>query len=304
MILLLVAGIGFVLAGLLAILFGVPVKEFSFGNTLILSGVVATGTGAILLGLYAAVRELKSMTGGVPVAAPATVSRAPAKLRLPASDDAEASEAAAGKEGFLFPRDQPAPKPAPQDGAPPLSGPDATTPAPWQQEAAARDRTRERGAVPPSEPALPAEPAVKPRRNLLFSSSSRKERERLAKADDPVSAGSGMTETPATADVVVRPAEPPPRTFDEAWPDSRADLGMRRPRPAPAPGDAGEALMTPERPATPAVDTPQVTVLKSGVVDGMAYSLYSDGSIEAQMPEGMMRFASIDELRSHLDQRP
>ena len=47
-----------------------------------------------------------------------------------------------------------------------------------------------------------------------------------------------------------------------------------------------------------------MTVLKSGVVDGMAYSLYSDGSIEAQMPEGMMRFASIDELRSHLDQRP
>ena len=47
-----------------------------------------------------------------------------------------------------------------------------------------------------------------------------------------------------------------------------------------------------------------VTVLKSGVVDGMAYSLYSDGSIEAQMPEGMMRFASIDELRTHLDQRP
>ena len=51
-------------------------------------------------------------------------------------------------------------------------------------------------------------------------------------------------------------------------------------------------------------DQPEVTVLKSGIVDGMAYSLYSDGSIEAQMPEGMMRFASIDELRAHLDQRP
>ena len=50
-------------------------------------------------------------------------------------------------------------------------------------------------------------------------------------------------------------------------------------------------------------EQPAVTVLKSGVVDGMAYSLYSDGSIEAQMPEGMMRFASIDELRAHLDQR-
>jgi hypothetical protein len=45
-------------------------------------------------------------------------------------------------------------------------------------------------------------------------------------------------------------------------------------------------------------------VLKSGTVDGMAYSLYSDGSIEAQMPEGMMRFGSINELRAHLEHRP
>jgi hypothetical protein len=47
-----------------------------------------------------------------------------------------------------------------------------------------------------------------------------------------------------------------------------------------------------------------VKVLKSGVVDGMVYSLYSDGSIEAQMPEGMQRFASIDELRAYIDRRP
>jgi pyruvate formate-lyase activating enzyme-like uncharacterized protein len=60
----------------------------------------------------------------------------------------------------------------------------------------------------------------------------------------------------------------------------------------------------PQAPAARKEDQPAVTVLKSGVVDGMAYSLYSDGSIEAQMPEGMMRFASIDELRAHLDQRP
>lgn len=56
-------------------------------------------------------------------------------------------------------------------------------------------------------------------------------------------------------------------------------------------------------PAARDEDQPAVTVLKSGIVDGMAYSLYSDGSIEAQLPEGMMRFASIDELRSHLDRR-
>jgi len=55
--------------------------------------------------------------------------------------------------------------------------------------------------------------------------------------------------------------------------------------------------------ATRSADRQTVTVLKSGVVDGMAYSLYSDGSIEAELPEGTMRFGSIDELRTHLDQR-
>jgi hypothetical protein len=45
-----------------------------------------------------------------------------------------------------------------------------------------------------------------------------------------------------------------------------------------------------------------LSVLKSGVIDEMAYTLFSDGSIEAQMPDGTMRFSSIDELRQHLDQ--
>ena len=36
----LIAGIGLVVAGLLAIGFGIPVKEFSFGNTLILAGAI------------------------------------------------------------------------------------------------------------------------------------------------------------------------------------------------------------------------------------------------------------------------
>ena len=43
-----------------------------------------------------------------------------------------------------------------------------------------------------------------------------------------------------------------------------------------------------------------VAILKSGVVDGMGYTLYVDGSIEAELPQGTLRFASINELRSHL----
>ena len=45
-------------------------------------------------------------------------------------------------------------------------------------------------------------------------------------------------------------------------------------------------------------------ILKSGVVDGMAYTLYTDGSIEAELPEGTVRFGSIGELREHLEKHP
>jgi hypothetical protein len=106
----------------------------------------------------------------------------------------------------------------------------------------------------------------------------------------------------------------PKASFESAWPASRGtDPFARRGRPADAAAAAAQASDSPavESPAEatppplPAAEaTPAVTVIKSGVVDGMAYSLYSDGSIEAQMPEGMLRFASLDALRAHLEQRP
>ena len=47
----------------------------------------------------------------------------------------------------------------------------------------------------------------------------------------------------------------------------------------------------------------QASNLLHGVLPVLHTPLDSDGSIEAQMPEGMMRFSSIDDLRVHLDQR-
>src|SRR6266550_1491491 len=66
----LVAGICLVLAGLLAIGFGIPVKEFSFGNTLILTGALAACTGEIMLALAMAVRELKTIARRLGVGLP------------------------------------------------------------------------------------------------------------------------------------------------------------------------------------------------------------------------------------------
>jgi hypothetical protein len=297
---LLIAGIGFVLAGLLAIGFGIPVKEFSFGNTLILTGAVVASTGAVMLGLWMVVREVKNLArqlgAGIPLGSRAGNTQATLGATL--------GDQAPEDGGFLFSRDQPlaentgGAEPAASSGSPP----------PWHEEAASRDRVRGDATVVP-EP-VEATPAPKPRRNLLFSSSSRKERERAqARAIDP----SALDIPPVVpAAPAAEPSEPPPASFDDAWPK----LERARTSDAPPPRRSGRAPSTFTEPGAGAVgpdrnppaarnqDQPPVTVLKSGVVDGMAYSLYSDGSIEAQMPEGMMRFASIDELRSHLDLRP
>jgi hypothetical protein len=297
---LLIAGIGFLLAGLLAIGFGIPVKEFSFGNTLILSGAVVACTGMMMLGLWVLVRELKNIARQLGLVIPAE-SREGNTLP-PAALGATLGNQAPEDGGFLFSRDQPAAENAGN------AEPAASSPPLWQEEAASRDRVR--ADMPSAPEPVEAEPAVKPRRNLLFSSSSRKERER-AQARTAAPSVDDLPPAPPAAPPASEPREPPPVTFDDAWPKSErtraADMPPRRSARAPSTfteASAGATGADRHPPAPLNEDQPPVTVLKSGVVDGMAYSLYSDGSIEAQMPEGMMRFASIDELRSHLDQRP
>jgi hypothetical protein len=285
-VLLLIAGIGFLLAGLVAIGFGIPINEFGFGNTLIVAGTMAACTGMLLIGLWMAVRELKNIARRLgPGAATAEIplQSAPA-LATPRNQGADNG-------GFLFSRDQPGSEHAGD------AEPETPSSAPSPQD----------GALAPA--AAEAAAAVKPRRNLLFSSSSRKERERAqARTTDP-----SADPHPEAAPRPPAPesAEPPPASFDDAWPkpERSRTVDVAPPRRAgrtpstfaePNPAAAGADRYPP---AVRNEDPTQVTVLKSGVVDGMAYSLYSDGSIEAQMPEGMMRFASIDELRAHLDHR-
>jgi hypothetical protein len=103
--------------------------------------------------------------------------------------------------------------------------------------------------------------------------------------------------TPAPA---AEPQEEQKQPFESFWPSERkaADaepthVEAETPEAEPAIDEPAEV----ERPPEPYA----VSILKSGVVDGMAYTLYSDGSIEAEMPQGTMRFASITELRDYLE---
>ena len=280
MMAILVAGIACLLAGLLAIGFGIPVNEFSFGNTLIVAGAITVCAGLIILSMWAAVRELKAAWIGSGLAldhrSNAAKPAVAAALPGPANDRSPEGLAAIA-EAAAYP------------SAPPT--------VPWQEDAA---RARNE-AVPNQE----TPPATKPRRNLMFSSSARRERERAPARAADSSASEPQSTNPGASPPQESTAAPP--VFGDAWPRSErsrtADPLLQR-RPGRSPSTSSEPPSARQPPAAPAEDQPAGTVLKSGVVDGMAYSLYSDGSIEAQMPEGMMRFASIDELRAHLDHRP
>src|SRR3954469_13013190 len=140
---LLVGAIGLVLAGLLAIGYGISVKEFSVGNTLIQSGVTGVCTGALMFGFWIAVRELRNIAHrlGAGVSQP----RGEVTVR-PVLPPGLTREGAPGGDAASAAGSEPA-------AAPPPSAP----PPPWQDEAASRDR-------PPAEPAAAAEAAAKPKR--------------------------------------------------------------------------------------------------------------------------------------------
>jgi len=104
------------------------------------------------------------------------------------------------------------------------------------------------------------------------------------------------------------PAGSPPRPlqpakFDAMWPaEAKAPKSNVTDDVKQSSGPGRDALPPESKRAEPEAQKPRaVAILKSGVVDGMGYTLYVDGSIEAELPQGTLRFASINELRSHLE---
>lgn len=278
MIALLLAGTLMLCAGGLAIVFGISIKEFSFGNTMIVSGTVAASAGLILIGLGIVVREVKQLSrrlGAAPLPEEAEIDEiVVAEVPPPAPvipDEPRPAPRTPGNGDFLFPRDEPvAHAPESEFDFPPPS----------------------RAPLPPLPPRPEPAATERPKRDFLFSSRRRKPSspDVTPDADPQVDAvprtednaferpWSQPEQAEAETDFIPEPRHPlrPPRRF--AQPARREEPPRREPQP-------------------------DVSVVKSGVVDGMAYSLYSDGSIEAQMPEGTVRFESIDDLRAHLDRR-
>ena len=85
----------------------------------------------------------------------------------------------------------------------------------------------------------------------------------------------------------VFPLPPPPLPIPPGERPRQRDTMPEAPRFRPAEPKAPES-------------SPETTVVRSGVIGGMAYTLYADGSIEAELPIGTVRFGSIAELQNHV----
>lgn len=286
----LVLAISLIAAGLLAISIGIPIKEFSTGNTLIMTGMMGVCTGTVMFALWILVRELKNIArrlgdGAAEVRGEVRGGPVLSPMRAFASDESilrsHRDQSAVSSAGGLA---------------------RSVSPPPWQDEAFLHDHPIA-GPMFPEDAAPPPPPLASPRpkRNLLFSS-SREGRAPAQSTSEALPSGplsSDLHSRPPDMRPVAQPTEPSPFNYDGRQAE-QAKPGEVLPqhRRWRTPTAAAEAHAA-ERNA----NQPAVTVVKSGIVNSMAYSLYSDGSIEAEMPEGMMRFASVDELRVHLEQQ-
>ncbi len=310
--------------GVAMIGFGIPINEFSFGNTLIISGTTAAIGGLIVFALGVAVSQLQRLTD-------ALAARAPIRSSRPFDTFEPATPA----------RPQAAPARVP---FPPKTKPDTRTDVQAPSQAAAfiprepivPEPRSDRAAADYAAPTLsnPDEPPVAADEEALLSplqpadTSGRRSSPPFFGASEPMDADRGGPELEVDRrgpegedndEHVLLP--PPPRSkpdtyFDAMWPaePKLSDAKPAEPKPVEAkPADLKRAGDMPaeddydaEREAGAFAAGPEnepraVAILKSGVVDGMGYTLYVDGSIEAELPQGTLRFASINELRSHLE---
>ncbi len=278
-----------VMVGVAMVGFGIPISEFSFGNTLIVSGTTLATGGLIIIGLSAVAKQLNRIAEGQGV-------------RLPPYPSQPAEELSAEV--------RPAPFPFPPQ-------PEMREPHP---------------AEPPTAPSVPSDLGREGRPGQSFAPAFRKPEVPPVTVEDEVSLSPPMTtsapgeiraglrpaspssesgaagpphapsiETWRSEPPAASPREPPSSYFDSMWPAKSKTSPVVEPQKSDLPPRERESIARTPAPESRPAQPRSVAILKSGVVEGMAYTLYVDGSIEAELPQGTLHFASIDELRSHLE---
>jgi hypothetical protein len=313
---LLIIGVVLALAGAAMVALGIPINEFGLGNALITAGTTAFAGGLILVGLSQVVKQLRRIAENLGAVSDIPVSHI-ADLSEPAPHGGPRPPPGAPR--IPFP-----PKPAPRTRAPaPVLSPEPrldlapsldaaeepSRPPPGFVRKAPEPRVmpeRDEAPLSPAEPrfAAPPEPRFAAPPEPRFST-AREQKDELSEgllATAFSRLDMTLRQTPPASVETPKQNEP----FESSWPAERRNATETEAEPEPTQPVEAEAP-EPEPPVEKAEEREQseepyaVSILKSGVVDGMAYTLYSDGSIEAEMPQGTMRFASITELRAYLE---
>jgi hypothetical protein len=318
-------GIVVAAVGIAAIGFGIPINEFTLGTTLIVAGVSALTGGLILIGLAAVVAELGRLAeavrtriavrpGARPAEAPEVVEPAASTTAVP-PPPMVAIGARSPQTASRRPRaEAPVSEARPHEPAAEL--PEVDVSAPAVERLRASIPRAERSTNEPSILAHDEEVPLSPNGATPLQTRSpgveAAPPEPKISADDRAGGAAVEALKASRLDFLFRskPTRPASQreNFDAVWPtDARA---AKRTESEPATAveadqrQADQAASVQDRRPEPApLDEPRgaATILKSGVVDGMAYTLYTDGSIEAKLPDGTVRFGSIAELRAHIE---
>jgi hypothetical protein len=316
-----------VVVGVVMIGFGIPVNEFSFGNTLISAGTTAAAGGLVIIGLGVVVAQLQRINETLATRVPiksgrpfdtfdhaAGLRNAPAPSRIPFPPRPKAD--AGIREPHPLEPDMKTTVPTDTAGdelpAAPSFSPTLRNPeeAPVTVEDDVSLSPPHPMAAPTRGPGGFGESFAVPPPSRVADTTGPDEDRYEPKPD------TGRRSPPPP--IAPAPARPPQSTyFDTMWPakskpakdpagtetKSGADTGPHGPKlDLPPRETAGVPAQASESDASrPANEPRSVAILKSGVVDGMGYTLYVDGSIEAELPQGTLRFGSINELRSHLE---
>jgi len=305
---LLALAVAMILGGLLAAFFGWDIVLVERGWTMVIAGSVTAASGALLLGIAAAVsklskieRRLLQLRDGFGEAASTEAPGSSKGLSLAALSGGIVAGKAVADAG----------EDAREDERPDEAQP--TLPLFEGEDRRERDEDLVKAAEWPEEKRAD-EPVISfPPRTSPAPASSREDEETDMKVPDFLLADRGR-DTDEEEPRVLHGADPYHRDLDEPEPEPRdLDEPDRREEPAEAaadrePGGEREAAVEAEGDRQPEAEEEETdsdesrpaTIVGTYNSGENRYVMFSNGSIEAHTPSGVFRFQSLDELKEFI----
>jgi hypothetical protein len=297
-------------AGVFGLGLGVPIRETWFGAALLMAGSVAVTGGFILLGLTAVVYELRQIRQGFK----APLSGMPRPVRPLERRDEERFDGVDG--GMASAMRMPVALGTDTNDIISAKFDEPDTRERWRKGGPEEWLLRAMAEIESAPRHTDAAPApndyhsgeVRRRSNSWPRPAITLPPDRPPPYPPPLAGEDRGTSAISSHDVISR------GIFETIWSSERrnreegpAQRTEPRPETARRSAESNSPPLSPAKAAASASTKPMhveprpLPILKSGVIQQTAYTLFADGSIETQMAEGVRRFASIEDFLLHLE---